>query len=233
METLDFCDYLNICNRLFSFCDYVRRRAPYADSVLLKDSQKWENELLPGYNNPQKLQLSCREYLKGKNVDEVAEYRQGILIEGTITALVDDLRSGAVSCPDNIKGWLILSIGGLATLCSYLSQICFAEFDKIKSPKKKSNLMDEEESAKKINEWRERIRKMQAYQEAVEKGWINDFRWTRKGDAPYLFQWLIDTGIATKKQHSVRWNIIDGVFENVNGEPITKNSLKSSYSQEG
>ncbi len=131
---MNLTEYNEICDRLTDFCVYVRRRAPYGDGELLERANKIEAELLTEYNAKGLNLLDDCENLQGNpaGLRKIERYRQDFAVYDAITALVDDLRSGAVSCPDNIKGWLILSLKGLVTLCSYLSQMCFAEFEKIR-----------------------------------------------------------------------------------------------------
>ena len=98
--------------------------------------------------------------------------------------------------------------------------------------RKKAQALTEEERLARIMEIRERIRQMPEYLEAVEKGLLKDFQW--QGDTyggSYLYQWLIESGIACERGSIIRWGVIDGVFEDKQGNPITVNSLSSMRSQ--
>ena len=97
--------------------------------------------------------------------------------------------------------------------------------------RKKAQALTEEERLARIMEIRERIRQMPEYLEAVEKGWLKGFQWQRVTYGPYLHQWLIESGIACKRGSITRWGVIDGVFEDKQGNPITVNSLSSMQSQ--
>lgn len=241
---MDLTEYQKNCARMGAYCERAYRQediegdiCPRVSACDVQTLEGYELELMKAYNNGfAELADIHKELINLKTNPNRAElinmYRQDFTVYDSIQALIDDIKAGKVYCPEKAQKQLIGSLERLYQMFLSISQMCFAEFDKMKPQRGNSKLTDEER-AKKINEWRERICKMPEYQEAAKKGWVNDFRWTRKGDSPYLFQWLIDTGIATMKQHSVRWNIIDGVFENVNGDPITINSLKSSRSQEG
>lgn len=97
--------------------------------------------------------------------------------------------------------------------------------------RKKAQPLTKEERRARIMEIRERIRQMPEYQEAVDNGWIKGFQWQRVTYGPYLHQWLIESGIAQKRGSKTMWGVIDGVFEDKQGNPITTNSLSSMQSQ--
>jgi hypothetical protein len=97
--------------------------------------------------------------------------------------------------------------------------------------RKKAQALTEEERLARIMEIRERIRQMPEYLAAVEKGWLKGFQWQRVTYGPYLHQWLIESGIAQKRGSKTMWGVIDGVFEDKQGNPITVNSLSSMQSQ--
>ena len=97
--------------------------------------------------------------------------------------------------------------------------------------RKKAQALTEEERLARIMEIRARISQMPEYLEAVEKGWLKGFQWQRVTYGPYLYQWLIESGIACKRGSITRWGVIDGVFEDKQGNPITVDSLSSMQSQ--
>lgn len=126
-------EYNAICGRLENFCIYARRRAPYGEPDLLEKAATLERDLLAEHNaNGDNLALDCVE-LSGNPVrtELVARYRRRFAVSGQISALADDLKGGAVTCPEPFKGWLILALNGLLRLCSELSGICFDAFNKM------------------------------------------------------------------------------------------------------
>ena len=97
--------------------------------------------------------------------------------------------------------------------------------------RKKAQPLTPEKQRARIMEIRARISQMPEYLAAVEKGLLKGFQWQRVTYGPYLHQWLIQSGIARKRGSITRWGVIDGVFEDKQGNPITVNSLSSMQSQ--
>lgn len=126
-------EYNTICGKLEDFCIYASRRAPYGEPELLKRAAALEAVLLQEYNaKGDNLAIDCVE-LSGNpaRADLVARYRKRFEVSGKISALVDNLRSGKVACPEKTKGELILALKGLHSLVLSLSRVCALEFDKM------------------------------------------------------------------------------------------------------
>lgn len=100
--------------------------------------------------------------------------------------------------------------------------------------RKKAQPLTEEERRARIMEIRERIRQMPEYQEAEQCLWIKDFHWQETYPYGSIAQWLIDKGIVIQKGQTYRWKqslIVDGLFLDKAGNPITLNSIRSMASQ--
>ena len=98
--------------------------------------------------------------------------------------------------------------------------------------RKKAQALTEEERLARIMEIRARISQMPEYLEAVEKGLLKGFQWQGSTyGGTYLYKWLIESGIARMNGSKTMWGVIDGVFEDKQGNPITVNSLSSMQSQ--
>lgn len=100
--------------------------------------------------------------------------------------------------------------------------------------RKKAQALTEEERLARIMEIRERIRQMPEYQEAEQCLWIKDFHWQETYPYGSIAQWLIDKGIVIQKGQTYRWKqslIVDGLFLDKAGNPITLNSIRSMASQ--
>lgn len=130
---MNLTEFAGVCARLEAFCIYARRRAPYGEPELLERAAALEAALLEEYNTAgEGLALSCVE-VAGTPVraELVARYRERFAVSGQIQTLADDLAGGAVSCPENLRGRLILAVKGLVSLVSSLSLVCGQEFDKM------------------------------------------------------------------------------------------------------
>ncbi len=93
----------------------------------------------------------------------------------------------------------------------------------------------EEERRARISLCRGRIMREHgaAIEEARAAGWLVGWRWQGRGNmAGPLYLWLLETGISQQSPttNEVSWNIVDGVFENKDGNPITRGSLSASKS---
>lgn len=131
---MNLTQFAALCARVDAFCIYARRRAPYGEPELLERAAALEAELLEEHNtHGEALALACVE-LAGSpaRAELVARYKQSICaVPGQIQALADDLASRAVSCPESVRGALILALKGLYTLCRELVAVCLAEFAQI------------------------------------------------------------------------------------------------------
>lgn len=148
-------EYNAICSRLENFCIYARRRAPYGEPELLERAVAFERELLTEYNAKAENLIFESIGLKGNPAqkDIIARCRQNFAVSGQISTLVDDLKGGAVDCPEGMKGRLIMALKGLLSLVSSLSRACVQEFDKTK-PQGKTvpEEIEEEHKARKVCE---------------------------------------------------------------------------------
>lgn len=152
---------------------------------------------------------------------------------GQIGPIVDALEAGEGDLSESDRKALISALNRLSGTYGKLSRVCLQELKGGKAipGRKRAPRRTAEEVAEAVEKCREAIRQMPAYQDAERKGWVSAFRWSRKGFAPLLWRWLIDSGIATQRPGgSVAWSIEDGTFTDEAGRPITKRSLSAAKS---
>lgn len=127
--------FVTICSRLDNYCIYARERAPREEAgpELLGRAAALEAALLEEHETKgENLALSCME-LAGNpaRAGLIERYKQNFAVSGQIRALEADLTAGAVSCPESVRGPLILALLGLRSLCEELARVCVSEFDKM------------------------------------------------------------------------------------------------------
>ena len=130
---MNLTEYKAFCADIRRFCKEVRESAANGGAKLLERAAALEAALLEEYKQGgQNLAKECRalKSARSRAGGLIEEYRRRLAVYGDIVALVDDLERGAVSCPESVRGWLIVALNGLFTQCSELSGTCFEEFGK-------------------------------------------------------------------------------------------------------
>ncbi len=117
-------EYNNLCLRLGKYCTMAK------ENPTMKRTDTLEHDFRRCYYEEQEWgELSG----SSSKVEAVAipGYRKTLSIFEDLKAFLEDLKAGAVNCPEGLRAQLVWRLNDIYGYCSELSGLCMAEFDKI------------------------------------------------------------------------------------------------------
>lgn len=135
-------EYDIICARMGAYCERVYRQenldgeiCPKVSACDVQTLEGYELELMKGYGEDfEGIKQQLLELKTNPNrIELVNRYRQKFVVYDMIQALIDDIKGKKVYCPQKAQKRIIGSLERLYQMFFSVSQMCFAEFDKIKN----------------------------------------------------------------------------------------------------